>query len=211
LCGGTHVRSTGQIGLFRFVSESGVAANVRRIEAVTGRVAYEVLTQLEDRVSAATDILRTTPEHLARKVESLVQDNKRLEKQVSELLRSGGGADQGFAEHRVGDVSVYIGESSLSDRNQIGALMDAFRERRHNAIATLFVTGERPGMHVSVTDDLVARGVRAGDLVNRIAAVCGGRGGGRPHFASAGVGDPTRIDEAKQRTLDIIGTVVAGA
>jgi alanyl-tRNA synthetase len=210
LCGGTHVRSTGQIGLFRFVSESGVAANVRRIEAVTGRAAYHLLTQLEDRVSAATEILRTTPEHLARKVESLVQDNKRLEKQVGDLLRSGGGADQGFEEHHVGNVAVYIGESSLSDRNQIGALMDAFRERRQNAIATLFVTGERPGMHVSVTDDLVARGVRAGELVNQIAAVWGGRGGGRPHFASAGVGDVTRLDEAKRRTLEIIETVVSG-
>jgi alanyl-tRNA synthetase len=211
LCGGTHVANTGQIGMFRFVSESGVAAGVRRIEAVTGPAAYALVRALERQLNSATNVLRTTPEHLARRAESLLQDNKNLQKRVEELLRASGGGDSEFSEQRVGDVSLFIGQSVLSDRGQIGTVLDAFRGEHTNAIAALFTTGDRPGIHVTVTDDLVARGIKAGDLVNRIARVSGGRGGGRPHFASAGAGDPSKIEDAKSQVPDIVGSVLAGA
>jgi alanyl-tRNA synthetase len=205
LCGGTHVRSTGQIGLFRFTHESGVAAGVRRIEAVTGPVAYDLVKELDDRIAAASDLLRANPEHLVKKIESLIEERRRLERQIEELLRRGAGG-QGADGNTVlvGDVSLVLDESPVADRAQIGMLMDAFREQQKQAIKVLLTSGERPGVHVAVTDDLVSRGVRAGDLVKRIAAISGGTGGGRPHFASGGIGDPAKLDETRRRVPEIV-------
>ncbi|HEX9582620.1 MAG TPA: DHHA1 domain-containing protein, partial [Gemmatimonadales bacterium] len=213
LCGGTHVRTTGQIGLFHFTGESGVAAGVRRIEAVTGPGAYAVIQELDRRLSAAADALRTSPAHVAGRVEALVAERKRLEKQIEDLLRSGRAeAAEGTGErHAFGDAVVLVDDAPVSDRDQIGLLMDAFRRRQHGAVQVLFVRGERAGVHVGVTDDLVSKGVKAGDLANQIAAVSGGRGGGRPHFASAGVGDPARFDEMRRRAPEIVGAALRGA
>jgi len=203
LCGGTHVRSTGQIGLFRFTHQSGVAAGVRRIEAVTGPGAYDVMRSVDDQMADAALALRINPKDLAQKIQSLVNQNKKLERQVEDLLKSGDSEDT-LERHAIGDVSLFIGESSVSDRNQIGLILDAFREQHENALAVLMATGDRPGIHVAVTDDLVRRGVRAGDVVNRIAEVTGGRGGGRPHFASASAGDLSKMQDAKAKTPEIV-------
>jgi len=213
LCGGTHVRSTGQIGLFHFAGETGVAAGVRRIEAVTGPVAYAYVKSLGEQIEEAAGTLRTNPEHLARRIEALLEEKRRLERQVEDLLREGahGGAGEGGkgeVEVRIGDVELFIADSPVSDRGQIGLLMDAFRERRKSAIRVLFVTGERAGIHVGVTDDLISRGVKAGEIVSRIAAVSGGRGGGRPHFASAGAGDAMKLAEARDATPKIVADVL---
>ncbi|MEE8193086.1 MAG: alanine--tRNA ligase [Gemmatimonadales bacterium] len=213
LCGGTHVRTTGQIGLFHFAGETGVAAGVRRIEAVTGPVAYTLVKSLGERIEEAAGTLRTNPEHVGRKIEALLEEKKRLEKQVEALLREGGrGKGEGYDSFQVGDAKLFVGESPVSDRGQIGLLMDSFRAEHKNAIQVLFVSGDRPGVHVGVTDDLISRGVKAGDLVNRIAAVSGGRGGGRPHFASAGAGDPGKLGAAREQTPAIVAELVgAGA
>jgi alanyl-tRNA synthetase len=208
LCGGTHVRSTGQIGLFHFAGETGVAAGVRRIEAVTGPVAYAHVKSLGEQIEEAAGTLRTNPEHLARRIEALLQEKTRLERQVAELLRDGGGGRREEERHRLGDVDLFIAESPVSDRGQIGLLMDAFREKHKSAIRVLFVTDERAGIHVGVTDDLISRGVKAGEIVSRIAAVSGGKGGGRPHFASAGAGDAARLGEARAATPEIVAELL---
>jgi alanyl-tRNA synthetase len=209
LCGGTHVRSTGQIGLFHFQGETGVAAGVRRIEAITGPVAYSHVKSLGERIEEAAGTLRTNPEHLARRIEALLDEKKRLEKQVEELLREGGkGTGEGDETHQLGNATLLIGQSPVSDRGQIGLLMDAFREKSRSAIQVLFVSGDRPGIHVGVTDDLISRGVKAGDIVSRIAAVSGGRGGGRPHFASAGAGDAAKLPEARAAAKGIVAGVL---
>ncbi|MDH3367563.1 MAG: DHHA1 domain-containing protein, partial [Gemmatimonadota bacterium] len=210
LCGGTHVRSTGQIGLFHFAGETGVAAGVRRIEAITGPVAYTHVKSLGERIDEAAGTLRTNPEHLARKIESLLDEKKRLERQVEELLREGGsGKREAYERHTIGEVELLVGDSPVSDRGQIGLLMDSFREQHKNAIQVLFAGGERAGIHVGVTDDLISRGIKAGDIVSRIAAVSGGRGGGRPHFASAGVGDPSKLGSARAATRQIVSDLLA--
>jgi alanyl-tRNA synthetase len=209
LCGGTHVRSTGQIGLFHITHETGVAAGVRRIEAVTGPGAYDLMRQLDARLEAASDLLRTTPEHLSRRIESLLAERQRLDKQIAELLRRGSGEQgAGSGTLRVGDATVVIDESPVTDRGQIGLLMDTFREQQKSAIKVLFTGGERPGVHVAVTDDLVSRGIRAGDLVRQIAAQSGGSGGGRPHFASGGIGQAITVDETRRRVPEIIRTAL---
>ena len=104
----------------------------------------------------------------------------------------------------IGDTQLFVGDSPVDDRAQIGLLMDSFRERNKNAIKVLFATAGRPGIHVAVTDDLISAGVRAGDLVNKLAAVSGGRGGGRPHFASAGVGDIDKVPAVRDKTPAIV-------
>jgi alanyl-tRNA synthetase len=202
LCGGTHVGSTGQIALFRFTHETGAAAGVRRIEALTGPAAYRYALESQHRLSEAAGLLKTQPEHLARRIETMLEENRRLEKRVAELLKAGT-RDTGNVE-RIGDVELHVSESDLDDRGQIAAIMDGFRAKHTRAISVLFTTGQRAGIHVAVTDDLVSQGVKAGEIANAIASTTGGKGGGRPHFASAGVGDPAKLGEARARTPGIV-------
>ena len=203
LCGGTHVGSTGQIALFRFTHETGAAAGVRRIEALTGPAAYRHALDLQARLGEAAQLLKTQPEHLARRIEAMLEENKKLEKRVDELLR-GSGTGEGGSVEKIGDVELHIGDSEVDDRSQIAAIMDGFRAKHKRAISVLFTTGQRAGIHVAVTDDLVSKGVKAGDIANAIASTTGGKGGGRPHFASAGVGDPAKLGEARARTAEIV-------
>jgi alanyl-tRNA synthetase len=202
LCGGTHVPNTGQISLFRFTHETGAAAGVRRIEAITGPAAYRHARELEQRLGHVAQLLKAQPEHLARRVETMLEENRKLERRVEELLKGGGG-DSGAVE-RIGDVELHLAQNDLEDRAQIALLMDAFRERHRRAISILFTTGERGGIHVAVTDDLITQGVKAGEIANAIAAVSGGKGGGRPHFASAGAGDISKLPLARSRTPEIV-------
>ena len=204
LCGGTHVATTGQIALFRFTHETGAAAGVRRIEAVTGPGAYALIRKLEGELDQAAGALRTQPEHIVRRIEQLVEENKKLEKRVEELLKTGSGKRETGNVERIGDVELHLADSDLEDRDQIGLVMDAFRSSHKRAISVLFTNGERAGVHVAVTDDLVQQGVKAGDIANAIAAVSGGKGGGRPHFASAGAGDPAKLGQARAQARAIV-------
>ena len=204
LCGGTHVPTTGQIALFRFTHEVGAEAGVRRIEAITGPAAYRHLRELEQRLDAAAGLLKSQPEHIERRISLLLEDHKRLEHRIEELLRRAP-SGEGQGEHtKVGKIDVQVISVDLDDLKQIGVFVDSMREGRTGAIIVLFSVGNRPGIHVAVTDDLVASGLKAGAIVNAIAAVSGGKGGGKPHFASAGVGDASRIPEAKARAVDIV-------
>src|SRR5260370_935150 len=137
--------------------------------------------------------LRTQPEHLVRRIEQLVDENRKLTKRVEELLRAGAGpggsreASSGEVE-RIGDVELHLADSDLEDRDQIGLVMDAFRATHRRAVSVLFTNGDRPGIHVAVTDDLVAQGLKAGDIAAALAAVSGRQGGRRAHLASARLG-----------------------
>ena len=204
LCGGTHVPTTGQIALFRFTHETGAAAGVRRIEAVTGPGAYALIRKLEGELEQAAGTLRTQPEHLVRRIEQLLEENRKLEKRIEGLLRAGPVQPATSNVQRIDDVDLYIDESTLSDRDQIGLVMDAFRSSHKRAISVLFTNGERAGVHVAVTDDLVQQGVKAGDIASAIAAVSGGKGGGRPHFASAGAGDVAKLGLARAQARAIV-------
>ncbi|HZI22027.1 MAG TPA: alanine--tRNA ligase [Gemmatimonadales bacterium] len=210
LCGGTHVSSTGQIALFRFTHETGAAAGVRRIEAVTGPAAYGLIRRLQDELDAAADALKTQPEHLVRRIEQLVAENRKLEGRVEELLKGGGrGMGEAGRVERIGDVELHIADSDLEDREQIGLVMDAFRAQHQRAISVLLTNGDRPGGHVAVTDDLVQSGIKAGEIAAALAAVSGGKGGGRPHFASFGVGDPAKLGDVRTQAPAIVRRLLA--
>jgi alanyl-tRNA synthetase len=209
LCGGTHVRSTGGLGLFRFVSQGGVAAGVRRIEAVTGPVAYAEVDQIEGRLEEIAAALKAQPDHVARRVEQLLAERGRLEARLADALRAGGGvAGETTFEH--GGVTVTVAETDVEDRLVLGDLVDRFRTGKHAAVLVLFGKTGRGAVHVALTDDLVQRSLKAGDLVNRVAALSGGKGGGRPHFASAGAGDPTRLDEARAAVPSLVAGWLGG-
>jgi alanyl-tRNA synthetase len=198
LCGGTHVRTVGGLGLFRFVAQAGVAAGVRRIEAVTGPVAYAEVDQVEGRLEEVAAALKAQPDHVARRVEQLLAERARLEARLADALRAGGGGGlSGQASFTHAGLTVTVAETDVEDRNELGELVDRFRSGKQSEVLVLFGKAGRGAVHVALTDDLVRRGLKAGDLVNRIAALSGGKGGGRPHFASAGAGDPARLDEAR--------------
>jgi alanyl-tRNA synthetase len=204
LCGGTHVRSTGQIGTFRLSGQSGVAAGVRRIEAVTGSGALRAVRELEQRLAAVAEALKAQPEHLVRRVEQLLEERERLETRLAETLRAGSGPGLQGEVSSVDGVELTIAQTDSENRTELGQIADSFRQGRRNAVLVLFSSAGRGAIHVTLTDDLVSSGRNAGDLVNRIAALSGGKGGGRPHFASAGAGDAGRLPAARAATPALV-------
>jgi alanyl-tRNA synthetase len=209
LCGGTHVRSTGQIGTFRFSAQTGVAAGVRRIEAVTGTGALRAIRELEQRLAQVAETLKAQPEHLVRRVEQLLEERQRLEARLAEALKAGAGASAAGEVVDVDGVQLTMAETTTEDRDEAGQIADRFREGKRSAVLVQFSTTGRGAIHVALTDDLVSAGRKAGDLVNRIAAVSGGRGGGRPHFASAGAGDPGKLTAARAATPGLVSAWLA--
>jgi len=203
LCGGTHARHTGEIGLFRIVSESGVAAGVRRVEALTGPGAFGYLTARERTLEAAADVLRTQPDNLVQRAERLLQEKAELEVLLAEL-RSGGGGGATETLREVFEVdggqttsyrAVRLRARDADDARQWG---DAFLASGESGVAVVVaeLPEDRQALFTFVTDDLISRGVRADALVRDIAVVVGGKGGGRPHMAQAGVSDASRLEEA---------------
>ena len=183
LCGGTHVRSAGQVGLFRFSSQGGVAAGVRRIEAVTGRGAYGGVRQLDHRLASLAESLRAQPDQLERKLEALVAEREKLEARLAEAIKSGGGAAE--KQFDAGKATLYVTPSVAEDRGELGAIADQFRgEKKTGSILAVFNPTSPKSLTVAVTDDLAAAGKDANSLVKLLAARYGGRGGGRATFAS---------------------------
>jgi alanyl-tRNA synthetase len=210
LCGGTHVRSAGQVGLFRVASQGGVAAGVRRIEALTGPGAYHEVRRLDREFEAVADVVRARPDQLRRRIEQLLEERDRLQARLVDARRSGGGALPEGETLQMDGVTVTVGATSAEDKDEIGALADRFREGRSGAVLVLFSDAGRGAIHAAVTDDLVQAGRRAGDLVGRLAAVSGGKGGGRPHFASAGAGDVALLPAVRSRAPDIVARWLKG-
>jgi alanyl-tRNA synthetase len=210
LCGGTHVRSTGQIGLFQFAAQGGVAAGVRRIEAVTGPEAYTLVESLQGQIAGAAAALKAQPDHLLRKLDQLIEERERLHTRVNELLRGGAAAPAEGTTLDIGGVAVTLGDTAVENREEVLALVDGFRTGKSGAVLVLFGTAGRGAVHVAVTDDLVKAGRKAGDLAGRIAAVSGGKGGGRPQFASAGAGDVALLPAARAEAPAIIASWLRG-
>ncbi|MEO8294176.1 MAG: alanine--tRNA ligase [Gemmatimonadota bacterium] len=204
LCGGTHVRTTGQIGLFRFSSQGGVAAGVRRIEAITGTAAYVQLLELQDRLRQVSELLRAQPDQVVRRAEQLIQEKAKLEARLSEALKSAATPESSGETTIIDGVSLTIGATDLDNREDLAGVADAFRSGKNRSVLVLFSQDGRGAVHVAVTDDLVREGRKAGDLVGRIAAVSGGKGGGRPQFASAGLGDLTRLQAARSAVPTLV-------
>ncbi|HET9985453.1 MAG TPA: alanine--tRNA ligase [Longimicrobiales bacterium] len=215
LCGGTHVTHTAEIGLFRIVSESGVASGVRRIEAVTGTAAYERAVAQDELLKALSATLRTTPDQLQRRVEQLVEENRTLQKQLERARTEGSGDLVGQlldGATPVDGARVVSTEVEVATPDELRAVGDRLRDRLGSGAAVLAARyPEKVALFAVVTDDLIGKGVRADRLVREVASLTGGSGGGRPHMAQGGVGDPERLPEALGRAVGIVREMLQGA
>jgi alanyl-tRNA synthetase len=200
LCGGTHVKNTAQIGLFRIVGETGVAAGVRRIEAVTGPGAFALMAQRERALAAVADVLKTPVDGVERRVHQLVDERRTLEKKLAEAMRGGGDQLQQLvaAAHQLDGVRVVSATVKADDVKALQTLGDALRERLGSGVGVLAASFEdgKTAMLAVATDDVRDRGLRADVVIREVAAVAGGRGGGKPHMAQAGIPDAAKIPDA---------------
>ena len=207
LCGGTHTGRSGDIGIFKIISEGGVAAGVRRIEAVTGEAAYKNLLSIEDYLQEAASILKTRPESLVDRLSKLLQREKELEKTVSSLKMklAGGETDDLISNVReVKGVKVLSVKIEISDPKEIKEMADRLKEKIGSGIIVLGSSdGTKSTLVVAVTGDLT-KSYHAGNLVKELAKVVGGSGGGRPDMAQAGGPDVSRLDEALNKVFEII-------
>jgi alanyl-tRNA synthetase len=217
LCGGTHVRNTSLIGLFKIIQESGVAAGVRRIEAVTGPGAYAHIREEERTLGRIAETLKTPMANLERRIQSLLDERRALEKRVEEAMRGGGDQLQslfGKAE-QIGDTGAKLvtGIVRASDVKELQTLGDAIREKIGSGVGVIAASFEdgKNALIVVVSDDLRERGVRADALIKDIAAAAGGRGGGKPHLAQAGIPDAGRLGEAFAKAPGVIAAALAAA
>ena len=203
LCGGTHLRHTGEVGPFVLSRESGVAAGVRRIEALTGRAAFAQLKSSEAALASISAKLKTSTSSLEKRIDDLLRERGEMEGLLDELRQGGTAAEVPVhsAEVRLADGGGVVYRAlrmRVKDADDARAFGDAFRDQEAGSVAALATetTDGKLSLFVFVTDDVVGRGVKAGTLVGKIAEIAGGRGGGRPHMAQGGVEDPDRLDDA---------------
>ncbi len=213
LCGGTHARATGDIGLFKIVSEQGVAAGVRRILATTGENSLAYLRDLEERMERAARAAKSTGGDLAEKIEKLVLHERTLEKQIEDLQRkllTGGGAggiDDLLRRARdVNGIKVLGARTEVTDRGALREFAEQLRDKLGDAIVVVGSVAEDKAQLVLTVSKALTGRYKAGELIRGLAAIVGGSGGGRPDMAQAGGTDPTKLDEA----LDSIYSSVQG-
>jgi alanyl-tRNA synthetase len=206
LCGGTHVDETGDIGIFLITSESSVASGIRRIEAVTGRGAYELIRQRFQVVNETATLLETTPEQLFRKSQALLDEIDQLHKQSAHLRRELAIKEfQGRLDNPSFASGIPIITAILpdADNDTLRQMADRFRQQYLSGVAVLAsVLNGQPILVAAVTEDLVQRGLHAGELVKFIARPLGGSGGGRPNLAQAGGKNPAKLEDALGKVTD---------
>ena len=209
LCGGTHVSRTGDIGSLKIVSEGGVAAGIRRVEAVTGKNALQFLQSLEDKINEAAAMLKTHPGDVVNRVaqlqESLRQAERELEKVNSKLAASQGDELAGQAID-VNGLKVLAARLDTADAGVLRETMDALKSKlKTAAIVLASVQGDKVSLIAGVTADSVGK-VKAGDLVNFVAQQVGGKGGGKPEMAMAGGNDPSKLGAALAAVKDWVAS-----
>ncbi len=209
LCGGTHVRSTGEIGAFDLLSESGIAAGVRRSEALTGAGAERIAQQRRQVLAELGSRLNAAPEEIADKIEALLGRNRQLERSLDELRRRVAAleATNNLNEAReVRGVKVVAQRTEAEDVPSLRSMADGLRESLGSGVGVLGADiGGKVSFIAVVTDDLIkGRGLKAGDIVRGVAQLAGGSGGGKPHLAQAGGRDPGKLDEALAQVAGIV-------
>ncbi len=199
-CGGTHVANIGQIGAMRIISESGVAAGVRRIEAITGSAVGMKLAEEQALVSDVAEALKTTPGNLLRRAENLAEENRALKKELEELKKAGMNSE---IDDLIASAKMF-GEAKLVTKTFEGASIDDLRglsdsiKQAYKGVVMVFasVNGPKATLMVSVTDDLVGKGYHAGNMIKEIAKAAGGGGGGKADMAQAGAKDISKLSDA---------------
>ena len=210
LCGGTHCRHTGDIGLFRIGSETGVAAGVRRIEAQTGSGALTHMKKLETDMRELSDLLKVGQSELVAKTRKVMTQLKDKERELEELkLKMASGSAVEATAKTIGGVQVHVQRTDGLDVNGMRALADQLRDKLKSGVVALGAATEdgKVSLLVVVTKDLIGK-LNAGDLIKVMAAEVGGTGGGRPEMAQAGGKDPARLDVALERVFGLVERIL---
>lgn len=209
LCGGTHVGDTGEIGLFKIVTETGIAAGTRRIEAITGLNSLKYVYNLENSIKDTAEILKTDSENIKEKAAKTVEDLKKTEKEVEKLSQKLTGFELQSLYDSVTEINGVKVLAQAFENKDINTLRDMIDRTKDKLKSCVVIFGSDNGNAVflaGVTKDLIDKGIKAGDLVKEAASVAGGNGGGRPEFAQAGGKDGKKVNEAIEHTVKYLGS-----
>ncbi|KSU63802.1 alanine--tRNA ligase [[Bacillus] enclensis] len=202
LCGGCHVSNTSEIGLFKIVSESGIGAGTRRIEAVTGENAYRLLNDQVALLKEASNKLKANPKDIVSRVDSMMAEMKDLQRENESLAAKLSNIEAGSLTDKVkviDGINVLSAKVGAADSNTLRTMMDDLKQKLGSAVIVLGTSGDgKVNVIAGVTKDLVDKGYHAGKLVKEVASRCGGGGGGRPDMAQAGGKNPEKLEEALQ-------------
>lgn len=214
LCGGTHLGHTSQVGFFKIVSESSIGAGLRRVEAVTGRGAAEYVRHLEDQLRQVSEVLGVAPSELVASAEKLTQSLREARQEI-DALKSRAAADTASEvaslAQEVNGIRFVTASVPTGDVDTLRKLIDNVADRLRSGVVVLAGVADGKVLFLGkVTPDLVARGFHAGNILRDIARVAGGGGGGKPEFAQAGGKDPSKVDEALAKAVELI-KATAGA
>jgi alanyl-tRNA synthetase len=217
-CGGTHVSSTGQIGGFKITKQESISAGVRRVTAVTGAELINRLISRSDIVDEITALLKTPAEQVTERVAKLLAENKKLAKELKSGAKHGGtdtiAQVKGLLEkaERISGTAVVVGSVSPAPVPQLRAAIDSVKKKAKSAAVVLAVAegDDKVILLAAMTDDVVAKGVSAGDVIREIAPIVGGGGGGRPQMAQAGGKNPKKIKDAIQKAEELIKIKLSG-
>ena len=211
LCGGLHVSRSSEIGIFKIVSEAGIGAGTRRIEAVTGKAAYEAIKEEEAILAEAASLLKANPKDVAKRVATLQADYKELQRENESLSQKIANAQAGAvldAAQQIGDVTVLATSVDAKDNNQLRQMMDDLKEKMSSAVIVLgAVDGDKVMLCAGVTKDIVGGNYHAGNIVKLVAEQCGGKGGGRPDMAMAGAKDAAKLEAALNSVYDYVKSI----
>jgi alanyl-tRNA synthetase len=212
LCGGTHCRATGQIGLLKITSEAGIASGVRRIEAVTGRRALQYLRSLESDQRNIAALLKAPSDEAVTRVERLLDERKGLRRQVTELkqkLLTGGAADGGPQPRNIAGVRVLATELHGVDARELRSHSDLLLDKLGSGVVVLAARKDgKATILVKISKDLTDR-IRAGDVISELAPLVGGKGGGRPDMAQAGGRQPENIPAALEKAYEMVDAALS--
>ena len=205
LCGGTHCGRTGEIGLFRIVSEAGVAAGVRRIECLTGSGASDSVKRLEADVRELSDLLKVAPSEVVSRARKLTEQLKDKERELAEVKLKMASASSGDAQTReINGVQVHAQRTDGLDVNGMRALADQLRDKLRSGVVALGAANDgKVSLLIVVTKDLVGR-LKAGELIKEMATDVGGTGGGRPEMAQAGGKNPEGLGAALEKVFALV-------
>ena len=208
LCGGAHLKNTAQVGSFKILSENGVAAGVRRIEAVTGKEALKHYQAQEDEIKEICRLVKSTPDKLISRLEQLLAEQKETAKELEKLKAkmAGGAADEMLnSKVEIGGVAVLAAEVKDMDGNALRTMGDQLKQKLGSGVVVL-ASGKdgKVNLMAMATDDVVKKGVHAGNIIKAAAAVCGGGGGGRPNMAQAGGKDASKIADALEKAKEVV-------
>ena len=212
LCGGTHLNNTSQVGMFKILSEGGVAAGVRRIEAITGKAVYEYLKERDAVINDVCTSLKAKEDNLRQRASQLVDENKALVKELHDLkakmsLQS---ADSILdSKIDVNGVNLVTAKFEDMDMNTLRETADSLRDKLGSGVLVISnVADNKVNFIVTATKDAVEKGIHSGNIVREVAQIAGGKGGGRPNMAQAGATDVSKVEEALEYAQEVIKSQV---